>query len=210
MTQQEIESLQRKISDWRSPIGVDTETNWTDDYAERYCMGVSISFAPGDTHYIAVQHNDWLSPPTNLVIPPDFFSNVTVPIGMHNAFFDIQVTDRLGCKLPKDQTYCTLIMDHYIDENRWPSFELEVVAKDRLGVAKEADLKQAMKKEWDNTPDFVMAKYAEQDADLHRRLLNQMAPEFAPYKELWDTVDRDVLYILLSSVKFGWLRLYGN
>lgn len=168
-------------------------------------MGVSISFAPGDTHYIAVQHNDWLSPPCNLIIPPDFFAGLSVPVGMHNAFFDIQVLDRLGCPLPKDFTYCTLIMDHMINENRWPSYELEVVAKDRLGVAKEADLKQAMKKEWDNTPDFVMAKYAEQDAELHRRLLVQMEPEFAQYKELWETVDRDVLYILLEASAKGML-----
>ena len=168
-------------------------------------MGVSISLSEVEKYYIAVQHNDWLSPPTNLVIPPDFFKNVTVPIAMHHAFFDIQVTDRLGCPLPKDYTYCTLIMDHYIDENRWPSFELEVVAKDRLGVAKEADLKHAMKDQWDNTPDFVMAKYAEQDADLHRRLYNQMIPEFAQYKPLWESVDRDVLYILLEASAKGML-----
>jgi len=168
-------------------------------------MGLSISLSPEEKYYIAVQHTDWLSPPTNLVIPPDFFSGVKVPVGMHHAFFDIQVTDRLGCPLPKDTTYCTLVMDHYIDENRWPSYELEVVAKDRLGVAKEADLKKAMKAEWDNTPDFVMAKYAEQDADLHRRLYNQMIPEFAQYKELWDSVDRDVMYILLQAGAKGML-----
>jgi len=32
-----------------------------------------------------------------------------------------------------------------------------------------------------------------------------MVPEFAPYKELWDTVDRDVLYILLEASAKGML-----
>lgn len=168
-------------------------------------MGISISLSPEDKYYIATGHNDWLSPPTNLVIPPDFFAQVRAPVGIHNAFFDIQVTDRIGAPIPKNNVYCTLVMDHYIDENRWPSFELEVVAKDRLGFAKESDLKKVMKKEWDNTPDFVMARYAETDADLHRRLYNQMLPEFAPYRELWESVDREVLYILAECSAKGML-----
>ncbi len=189
-----LEKLIPCLSSSDGPTCIDTETNITERYQDRYLMGVAIAKAD-DTFYIPVGHDSWMDPTgKNLEIPSDFLSHVGPILVFHNAKFDIHVLRKAGIQIPECKIYDTLLMAHLIDENRF-NFSLDTLASQILGVHKEKDLAKALKKKWEETPALVMAKYAEQDARITLDLYHALKADFEPFEEVWETDEKFMLLL---------------
>jgi DNA polymerase-1 len=201
-----MSEVQRLVSTSKNKVVIDTETNWlkpNESSRLRYCLGAAI-YADGEKFYIPVQHSDWLLKCDNIEIPKDFFAQVECPIIMHNAKFDLQVLDDLGVKVPTDNLFCTMLMHHYIDV--YPPHDLDQLGDKYLGIRKEKDLKNAMKKEWDRMPAQVMGPYAEQDTEIPAQLYDVLLPNFQEFKPLWESHDRDFM-ICLKEIEQKGIRI---
>lgn len=199
---QEIHSLLLPLlkSKDHQVVAIDTETNYTDMFKDRYCMGVSIAI-DDKTFYIPVAHTNWITESVNIEIPTNLFNDTHGPIVMHNAKFDLQVLKKIGVTVPTHQLYDTMLMHHYIDE--YPPHDLDSLAKKFLGVSKEKDLQKSMKANWDNMPAFAMAKYAEQDAKVTADLYLVLKQQFEPYEAVWNEVDKYFLLLLTDVEEKG-------
>lgn len=181
------------------PVAIDTETNITDVYNQRYCMGISFATGTDDgiqTFYIPIRHDSWMAPgATNLDPPPTLLRGIQTELVFHNAKFDLHVLRRLGIQIPECKIYDTMLMSHLIYEERF-SHSLEALCSDYLGVHKEKDLAKTMKAgEWESMPAFAMAKYAEKDTELTYNLYMTLKPFFVPYEEVWDTDEKFMLVL---------------
>lgn len=207
-TQSEIQSLRQSLdSSDNTVVAIDTETNYTDLFYERYCMGISVCVVRnGEYHtaYIPVRHSNWITEANNLIVPHDLFSGIQCPIIMHNAKFDLQVLKKIGVTMPTQQLYDTMLMHHYIDE--YPPHDLDSLGKLYLGYHKEKDLQRAMKTSWDDMPAFAMAKYAEQDAKVTADLYLVLKPQFEQFEDIWNDVDKRFL-LLLTEVEEKGIRI---
>lgn len=202
MKPEQMTELQSSISN-SDFLAIDTETNWTDSYKDRYCMGVSI-YNGTDGWYIPVRHSDWLLPADNITIPPDLFRGVRCPIIFHNAKFDLAVLYRMGVQVPTNQMYDTMLMHHYIDEN--PPHDLDQLGYRQLGIRKEKDLRAAMKQKWDDMPAQTMAPYSIQDCRVTADLYFHFLPEFQEFEKLWISQDRPFL-LLLEKIESKGIRI---
>jgi DNA polymerase-1 len=190
-------------------ISVDTETNRTELDRERYCLGISIA-TDRNTYYIPVGHRPWNGfSVTNVVVRPDLFQDLKVPLVAHNWKFDAKVLRKLGLTLPTDNLWCTMMMSVYIDENykgKGMSHELADVAPRYLGKEsqKEVGMAKAMKDLWEDIPPNYMGKYAEVDArlpyDLYSVLKSKMEPAWI---KQWDKYDRDFMLLLMEMEELG-------
>lgn len=199
-TQEELENLRNRLKEV-SEIAIDTETNFTDLYAQRYCMGISVAFRkPGfvipedpfdidavidgiETWYIPIAHNSWMVKENiNFSLPPDFFHGPVVIF--HNAKFDLAVLKKLGLTFP-GKFYDTMLMAHLIDENRF-SYGLDSISTSLIGFAKAKEQQRVMKKGWDEMPAYLMGIYAELDAKLTLRCYEVMKKAFEVYEEVWE------------------------
>jgi len=191
------------ISRTQLPIAIDTETNWTDSYAERFCLGVSI--AQGDEHwYIPVGHRPIVGTPQENIdyIPPEFFKALEpFTIIMHNAKFDLHVLRSLGYNGRYNNLFDTMLMHHFIDENSF--HDLEFLSNKFCTVPKNAKLKKALMLCWDNSPIYGMDRYAQEDAVSTLQLFDALRPSFGPYEAAWNEVDRYYLYCLLDMEAKG-------
>lgn len=177
-----------------SPVAIDTETNITDRYQERFLMGISLC-KDDQSYYIPVAHSSWMDPDgQNLEVPTDLLTHIRGPIVMHNAKFDLHVLRKAGVVVPEIILYDTMLMAHLINENHF-NYSLDALASQFLGVHKEKDLAKVMKSEWDNMPAPVMAKYAEQDARITLQLYEYLKPQFEPYEEYWRTEEKFLLLL---------------
>jgi DNA polymerase-1 len=200
---QMMSEVRRSISTSKRKVVIDTETNWlkkNESSRLRYCLGVAIK-TDTDKYYIPVQHSDWLLKCENIDIPKDFFSDVTCDVIMHNAKFDLQVLENLGIQVPTDKLTCTMLMHHYIDV--YPPHDLDQLGAKYLGIRKEKDLKEAMKKEWDRMPAQVMGPYAEQDTEIPYQLHDVLLPNFQEFQPLWESHDRDFMLCLKEIEQKG-------
>lgn len=193
-------------------LAIDTETNITDSYAERFCIGISISNELGESWYVPVGHTNWLEEPKNLrreEIPDDLFRNFNGIVLMHNAKFDLHVLRRFGIEIPTDKLFDTMLMSHYIDEmpKGWEKRKphaLESVGERFLGYTKNVKLASTMRKAgWEGTPTYVMAKYAEQDVKVTHGAFQVFFPEFDKlYSKTWN-VDRPFMLLLQNMEEKG-------
>jgi DNA polymerase-1 len=195
--------LQEAIQKSRSEISCDTETNWTNNWNERYCLGIAIA-TDSEEFYVSVKHQTWMiKNEKNVQPPPDLISNLQVPVIFHNAKFDLQILKKAGV-LPPQDFYDTMLMAHLIDENRL-SFSLEELAQDLLGVGKDVKLQKLMKSvQWNDVPAFAMARYAERDARVTLDLYHALKPWFGDYEEVWN-VDKQFLLVLQNLEEKGLL-----
>jgi DNA polymerase-1 len=196
-------------------LAIDTETNYTDSYAERFCLGISTCNERGEKFYIPVGHTDWgVIKNHNYPVLDDLkslFTNFPGTVLFHNAKFDLHVLNRIGIEVPVDNMYDTMIMSHLIDEEP-PGYEnghrkphsLESCAERLLGIRKDTQLAKAMKKgNWTGTPVVAMAKYAEQDVVVTIELYKLFKPQFEIYENVWKDVDRPFMMLLLELEKKG-------
>ena len=196
VTQQEIPYLISKLREETEAISLDTETNITNRYHERYCMGISV-YASGESFYLPVGHDSWLDRDTENVIPPsDLLEHLAAPVVFHNAKFDIHVLERAGIRIPDDlKLYDTMLMCHLINETEF-DYSLQSMGRKYVGDSKEKELSRVMSKsmKWEETPAFAMAKYAEQDTKLTRDLYLTIKPLFEEYEKVWEV---DVRFLRL-------------
>jgi len=203
INQQNVSILTQSLGSATKAISVDTETNYTDVYSDRFCLGISICIDGEDCYYIPVGHQkfgDWI--PENVEIPEDLFRYVTVPIIFHNAKFDIHVLKKAGIIFPTEnqEIQDTMIMAHLIDENWFVA--LEELSKRILGTeGKRKELKNVLKamggKEmWTSFPPIYMAPYAETDAKLTYDLFFELEPMLRS-QELWEVYRNDMHFMLI-------------
>lgn len=193
-------------------IGVDTETNFTDKFFERYCLGFSVA-TDSETFYIPVGHKTGLfGEATNIVPPADLFDDVTVPIIAHNMKFDYQVLKKLSIELPTGNLQDTMAMSHFICE--WNKglnngHTLELVAPKYLGSQYQKETKKAksLRDVWEESPPSLMALYSEQDArllpQLYKKLKSLMEPDWISQ---WEGYDREFM-LLLADIEYRGLPI---
>lgn len=188
-------------------MAIDTETNFTDKYHDRYCLGVSFATDRGH-YYVPVGHQKWFDfEPVNLIVPPDLFETVEAPIVFHNAAFDLMVLNKLGIRIPTGNVWDTMLMSHFIDENvkgADSGHSLDSLASRYLKENKKTKLAKAMKADWERIPPYVMATYAETDAlltwDLYKILMEYMEAEWI---DQWVRFDRDFMLLLVKIMELG-------
>jgi DNA polymerase-1 len=197
--------MAKQISDSKC-IAIDTETSFTDSYAERFPVGISI-YDGMFSYYIPVGHTEWVEKPINFTLPDDFLADYSGVVVMHNAKFDLHVLKRLGLEVPTGNLYDTMLMSHYIEEEPATFIpmphSLDSLSARKLNLLKRTDMSKIMKKgDWSGTPIAIMAKYAEQDAFNTFHLYFHFKPEFEPYEKVW-TLDRTFLLQLLEMEAKG-------
>lgn len=186
----------------RKAIVIDTETNITDFWEERWCMGISLCI-DGECFYLPVRHDEWgKGQITSVGDVSGLLDNIPdVPVVFHNAKFDIRVLEKVGIKVPTENMYDTMIMAHLIDEEylgKATSFELDALCRHYLGIRKEMDLSKAMQQwVWEQVPVTYMAKYAEQDARATYQLFFCLKAKFGEFEDVWK-IDREFLLLLME------------
>lgn len=199
----QLETLERELVSTSQPVAIDTETNITDSYEERWCMGVSI--AQGDNHwYIPVGHKPILGEPQQNIekLPPEFFDALKdKTIVMHNAKFDLHVLRSLGWEGKYWNLYDTMLMSHSIDENSPNS--LDFLSKQFSTVPKNSQLAKTLKLDWDNAFIFGMEKYAREDAIATLQVFAALDQYYEPYRAQWNEIDKYFLYCLLDIERKG-------
>ena len=200
----QLEKVQSVLtSRLHEPIAIDTETNFTDSHAERYCMGISI--AQADDHwYIPVGHLPFLGEPQENIerVPTEFFDSLKHnTIVFHNAKFDLHVLRSLGWDGRYYNLYDTMLMHHFIDENDW--HDLDHLSNKFCTVPKNAKLKKALMMAWNNSPIIGMEQYAREDAIATLQLFQALSPSFNQYEQAWNEVDKYFLYCLLDMEQKG-------
>lgn len=204
----QVSQLQTVISTLasnKSPIAIDTETNITDKYHERYCMGISI--AQGDDYYyIPVGHKNPFVPQANIeYLPEKLFEELKHhKVIFHNAKFDLHVLKRAGVFWKFENVWDTMMMSHYIDENRLQGHDLDSLSKDYCSVKKNVELAKALKIDWNNAFIEGMHQYAQEDAiatlQLYEALDHLMEPD---YRQAWEEYDRDFMFLLMAQEEKG-------
>ncbi len=190
-----------------SPIAIDTETNITEKFNERYCMGISIA-QEDDYYYIPVGHTNKFGLDTieNIsYVPDDIFDPiVNSTIIFHNAKFDLHVLASLGIKKRFWNMYDTMLMSHYIDENgdKRKDFgrphSLDVLSARYSTVVKNTAIAKALRNDWDNAWVTPMAIYAQEDAQATLQVFEALDKQFDDYRVTWNEVDKYFLYVLFD------------
>lgn len=202
-TPQQLESLESRLVSTNSPIAIDTETNMTNSFEDRYCMGVSL--AQGEDHwYIPVGHKPITGIPQDNIerLPPEFFKALkNKDIVMHNAKFDLHVLATLGFTEKFWNIYDTMLMSHSIDENSPNS--LDFLSQQFSTVPKNKELAKSLRLDWDNAFIFGMEKYAREDAIATLQVFETLNQYYDPYRVQWNEIDKPFMYCLLDIESKG-------
>lgn len=203
-TPEQVDQLIRFLNSSPSRIVVDTETNITNRYHERYCMGISIE-CQGQLFYMPVRHDSWMTPNApNVEVPPHLLSGVGAELVFHNAKFDLHVLQRLGVNIrPDTRVYDTMLMAHLLNENLY-DYSLESLSKKFLPGGKEIILKDIWSGAWEQMPSFAMAKYAETDVLRTGQLYDLLKPAFVDFEPVWE-IDEQFMYLLQKMEAKGLL-----
>ena len=184
-----------------TPIAVDTETNITDRYQDRFLLGISLA-KDDRIFYIPIGHDSWMDTDgLNLPVPKELYRGVQAELVFFNAKFDLHVLKKAGIIIPDLKIYDVMLMCHLIDENEF-QYSLDMMGLKYLNVRKERDLAKEMKKDWLSIPAPIMAKYAEQDARMTLELYNHLKEQFTPYEEVWN-IDEKFLLLLQQMEQKG-------
>jgi DNA polymerase I len=186
-------------------LGLDTETNFTDNYSDRYLLGLAIK-TDANSWYVPVNHQAFLgSKPNNLEVPHDLFEGYTGTIVAHNAKFDLLVCRQAGIELPTDNLWCTMMMSVYVDENHIPGHDLDTVFRVYLGEQKKKVEASSLRKfGWEKAPVEFMAQYAEQDCQPLPELFQVLQRRSEPrHLKLWEEVDRPFMLLLAEMEQRG-------
>jgi DNA polymerase-1 len=187
-------------------IAVDTETNVTESLAGRFCVGISIA-TETETFYIPLGHRGELFSDNYVgVLPKDMFERVLKVI-FHNAKFDLHVLEKLGFHFNPASIEDTMMMSHYIDE--YPPHGLKELAESVLNwksAKTDKDWIKVFSKDgggYETVPIPAMARYAEQDVRMTFDLYKALWNKFEPYRGLWESVDRDFMFLLKEMESRG-------
>jgi DNA polymerase-1 len=194
---EKIPWLKEQLASASKGIAIDTETNITKRYHERYCIGISFNVDGGESFYLPVGHRDsWLGDTQNCSVDPMLLVHVRAPVLFFNAKFDIHVLKRAGLTIPEDFNYYdTMLMCHLIDENEL-QFSLDRMAMKYVGTGKWTELARIFKDiKWEDIPGAMMKDYAEVDALKTYLLYEAIKPMFADYEEVWNTDKRFLLQL---------------
>lgn len=204
---EKLKELRESLLSTRAPIAIDTETNYTDSYEERYCMGISLATID-NYYYIPIRHGEFMGKPqpclSNMAeICSTIFSDIDVPVVFHNAKFDLAVLERMGLELPKSEKINdTMLMHHYIDEES--PHDLDNLSKKYCTVNKNVKLAKQLKKVgWEDAWIPAMAEYAQEDAIATRQLYFSLVEPFYPYRDCWENYDRDFMFLLKNMEHKG-------
>jgi DNA polymerase-1 len=211
----QLGTVQSALTSRKGPIVIDCETNWTDSYAERWLMGVSIvqeerdGSGTYDHHYIPIGHRPTILGPADNIdyVPSEFWDSLKGHrIIMHNGKgLDFHMLrDYAGFKGRFPDYYDTMLMHHYIDENSL--HDLDNLSRQYCSVQKNTTLAKAIKNDWDNAWIESMAQYAIEDSIAELQLYHYLNGQFDSYRETWEKVDRDFMYLLIDMEAKG-LRL---
>jgi DNA polymerase-1 len=198
ITEEMLPELKELLRSAKSVIAIDTETNITDRYQDRYCMGIS-GCIDGVTFYLPVGHVDTLGLGTqNIPVPSDLLSEVGAPVVFHNAKFDIHVLENAGIVIPENfKFYDTMLMCHLINENEF-NFGLDAMSKKYVGreSLKEKETSNLIRQVgWENIPAKYMARYAEMDAKLTADLYLALKERFSYFEAYWETESKFLLVL---------------
>lgn len=198
-TPDQLQQVVSHLSSRNAPIAIDTETNITNSFNDRYCMGISMAQLD-DFFYIPVGHTNkfGFDDRQNIpYVPDDIFDPiVNSTIIMHNAKFDLHVLASLGINKRFWNLYDTMLMSHYIDENSFHS--LDVLSQRYSTVVKNTAIAKALKNDWDNAWIAPMAIYAEEDARATLQVFHALDRQFDDYRVAWNEIDKYFLYVLLD------------
>src|SRR5688572_16017913 len=112
----QLEQIQKEARN-SQVVGIDTETNFTDNYRERYLLGLAVK-TDDNIWYIPVGHKPYMGfEYTNYTIPENFLESVECPLVAHSMKFDYEVLTRAGLKVPTSNLWDTMMLSVYIDEN---------------------------------------------------------------------------------------------
>lgn len=200
----QLETVRSTLLSRKSPIVIDTETNKTDSYDERWLMGISIA-QENDSWYIPVGHLPLAGIPQKNIerIPTGFFDDLRHhEIVMHYAFFDLHMLRRFAhLTVDYDHLYDTMLMHHYINENH--PHDLEWLSNNYTTVKKNMGISKILNNDWDHALIPGMEIYAREDAEAELQLYEYLKADFELYRESWETVDRAFLYCLLKMEEKG-------
>lgn len=184
-------------------LAIDTETNLTDKYHERFLVGVSFCTDDEDTFYIPVGHRieqlglfsnndvnfaDWKEAIVR-AIPEE------VNLIFHNAKFDLSILKRSGLNLCGQYIDDTMLMSHFLDE--YPPHGLKELGKRILKMEEAPELAKQIKSlsrdyGWEAIHPMAMAIYAEQDALMTMRL----------FKEFYQQITGEIHEAYLAEIQF--------
>lgn len=204
VTQDFIPELKLRLQREKELIAIDTETNITNRYHERYLLGISLAVS-GESYYIPVGHGSITGEdPRNVSVPSDLLKDLQAPLALFNAKFDFHVLLNAGIEIPRTSFYDGMLMCHLIYEDEF-QFSLAAMSKKYLGQEskKDTELAGAIRAVgWENTPPIYMAKYAEKDAVLTRDLVTELLKHFDQYMEPYQ-YDMQFLWTLLDIERKG-------
>ena len=201
----DLNVFNEKINNAKIAVAIDTETNITEQYHNRYCMGVAVT-VDGESFYLPVAHDSWMEKDNpNVSLPSDLLRDRGVPYVFHNAKFDLHVLEKAGIEVPTNLNfYDTMLMSHLINEEEF-DFSLQSMARKYLGESKEKDLARVLTRDmkWEDTPAFVMEKYAKKDSQITYELFLALRPLFEKYEDYWQTRDKPFLLTLWDMERKG-------
>lgn len=201
----------RGDSRWAS----DVETAKTDNWDERFLMGISFYFPTGAGYYLPVGHprsEIWIEknqPVEWLEELAEFSDKLWI---FHNAQFDVNVLERHGVKVSNYDD--TLVMTPLVNENVL-SYSLDYLGSQILGLKKrnlnklEKQLEKLREKDsgiggWEMIPITLMGNYAIRDVEITWKLYERLLPALRAQglEPLWE---RAKLYteVLRQVAKVG-------
>lgn len=163
-------------------LGIDTESNGRDYRYDPKAVttGVSLASSPTSGKYYPINHEIGVN------LGPEGLAEVRKRIDdadilvFHNRKHDRLALKQLGIDIDHKQTYCTMLMVHFLHENL-PNKSLDYVCK-RFGVEgkdKSPLMEQFIKcLGWGGIPVEVMRPYAERDAEAPYELFEKLYPRF--------------------------------
>lgn len=168
-----------------SVLAIDTETNGLDPRHDPNfrLLGVSYANTEGLSAYRPVGHIATDANISHNLVLQELRSLLARAntICFHNAKFDLVALSRgLALELWSYNWYCTLLMQHMIDENL-PSKQLDYLGKHHFneGKAKDEKFDKFVKTfGWAFLPVWMVEEYAIQDAKLTLKLFQLLYPGF--------------------------------
>lgn len=185
-------------------IGLDTESTGLDVYFRDgdTALGFSISFITqlgtfseyfpiGHSRGPNLEESEWRRILTAVLAKP---------VVLHNAIHDLAVLHHLGFNIDNIKFYDTLKMGHLINENEF-SYSLDNTTDKWLGYKgknKSPMWELALHTYGWDMPSPIMHDYAQTDAELPLKVINEMAKhkEFPKLNGYWKSIEAPVLKLL--------------
>lgn len=191
-------------------LSIDTESNGLDIRYDPDFRMLGLSYSNGrECEYLPVGHLGGGNLDIGTVVSKlQELIHDADAIVFHNAGYDIPcIKLGLGLDLWDSNWYCTMHMQHFLDEN-FPNKSLDYMAKMHLGKTKVHDerMESFIKgMGWGFIPAWLMEEYAKQDASLPLELFDVLYPDFVAQGfdgELWE-YEKQFIHALVTMEQLG-------